>query len=171
MSQNGWLRRWGGVPSVAHLRWPECDHRSGTGAPGPASAAAEFIADIFLCPLEAARIRQVSGPTMAEWIVNPQLPGPPGRKGSPHKKERGALRAFNCEKKTRLSNFRLWLQFFSPKSDRIQTSKRVMKTSNLCAPRSLIPAFATCWGASQQVAGRKGSPQNCSTPGAKFSAR
>jgi len=31
-----------------------------------ASACAEFIADIFLCPLEAARIRQVSDPTFAK---------------------------------------------------------------------------------------------------------
>lgn len=29
------------------------------------SAAAEFIADIFLCPLEATRIRLVSNPTYA----------------------------------------------------------------------------------------------------------
>jgi len=34
-----------------------------------ASAAAEFIADIFLCPLEAARIRQVSNPTYANGTV------------------------------------------------------------------------------------------------------
>merc|ERR1712139_579454 len=36
-----------------------------------ASAMAEFIADIFLCPLEATRIRQVSDPEMAKL----SLPG------------------------------------------------------------------------------------------------
>eukprot|EP00931_Biecheleriopsis_adriatica_P034057 TRINITY_DN1970_c1_g1_i3.p1 TRINITY_DN1970_c1_g1~~TRINITY_DN1970_c1_g1_i3.p1 ORF type:complete len:338 (+),score=81.94 TRINITY_DN1970_c1_g1_i3:76-1014(+) len=34
-----------------------------------ASACAEFIADIFLCPLEAARIRQVSDPTFPKGTV------------------------------------------------------------------------------------------------------
>merc|ERR1711865_904332 len=34
-----------------------------------ASACAEFIADIFLCPLEAARIRQVSDPNFAKGTV------------------------------------------------------------------------------------------------------
>merc|ERR1711959_764832 len=34
-----------------------------------ASACAEFIADIFLCPLEAARIRQVSDPDFAKGTV------------------------------------------------------------------------------------------------------
>eukprot|EP00928_Gymnodinium_smaydae_P005915 TRINITY_DN1204_c0_g2_i3.p2 TRINITY_DN1204_c0_g2~~TRINITY_DN1204_c0_g2_i3.p2 ORF type:complete len:313 (-),score=91.27 TRINITY_DN1204_c0_g2_i3:117-1055(-) len=34
-----------------------------------ASACAEFIADIFLCPLEAARIRQVSDPTFAKGTI------------------------------------------------------------------------------------------------------
>merc|ERR1719159_1347595 len=34
-----------------------------------ASACAEFIADIFLCPLEAARIRQVSDPSFAKGTV------------------------------------------------------------------------------------------------------
>merc|ERR1719378_615801 len=34
-----------------------------------ASACAEFIADIFLCPLEAARIRQVSDPTFSKGTV------------------------------------------------------------------------------------------------------
>lgn len=34
-----------------------------------ASACAEFIADIFLCPLEAARIRLVSNPTYASGTV------------------------------------------------------------------------------------------------------
>merc|ERR1711881_287420 len=33
-----------------------------------ASACAEFIADIFLCPLEAARIRQVSDPTFEKSL-------------------------------------------------------------------------------------------------------
>jgi len=39
-------------------------------------------------------------------------------------------------------------------------------------PKFLDPDTTTCWGggAHQQVAGRKGSPQNCSTPGANFSA-
>merc|ERR1712164_75873 len=48
-----------------------------------ASACAEFIADIFLCPLEAARIRQVSDPTfpkgtltaMKTLVVNEGLGG------------------------------------------------------------------------------------------------
>merc|ERR1712232_1351361 len=34
-----------------------------------ASACAEFIADIFLCPLEAARIRCVSDPTFAKGTI------------------------------------------------------------------------------------------------------
>merc|ERR1719450_1852873 len=34
-----------------------------------ASACAEFIADIFLCPLEAARIRMVSDPTFSNGTV------------------------------------------------------------------------------------------------------
>merc|ERR1712164_165029 len=34
-----------------------------------ASACAEFIADVFLCPLEAARIRQVSDPTFTKSTV------------------------------------------------------------------------------------------------------
>lgn len=33
------------------------------------SAAAEFIADIFLCPLEATRIRLVSNPTYASSMM------------------------------------------------------------------------------------------------------
>merc|ERR1712032_42894 len=35
-----------------------------------ASAAAEFIADIFLCPLEAVRIRQVSDPNFAHSLAS-----------------------------------------------------------------------------------------------------
>jgi solute carrier family 25 phosphate transporter 3 len=35
-----------------------------------ASAAAEFIADLFLCPLEALRIRSVSDPTFPKGIVS-----------------------------------------------------------------------------------------------------
>merc|ERR1712167_64241 len=34
-----------------------------------AAACAEFIADIFLCPLEATRIRCVSDPTFASGLV------------------------------------------------------------------------------------------------------
>merc|ERR1711959_441937 len=34
-----------------------------------ASACAEFIADIFLCPLESARIRQVSDPTFEKSLI------------------------------------------------------------------------------------------------------
>merc|ERR1712050_612439 len=34
-----------------------------------ASACAEFIADIFLCPLEAARIRGVSDPTFSKGTI------------------------------------------------------------------------------------------------------
>ena len=34
-----------------------------------ASAAAEFIADIFLCPLEATRIRLVSNPTYSSSMI------------------------------------------------------------------------------------------------------
>merc|ERR1712167_495901 len=34
-----------------------------------ASACAEFIADIFLCPLESARIRQVSDPNFAKGTI------------------------------------------------------------------------------------------------------
>ena len=34
------------------------------------SAAAEFIADIFLCPLEATRIRLVSNPTYADGMIS-----------------------------------------------------------------------------------------------------
>jgi len=34
-----------------------------------AAACAEFIADIFLCPLEAVRIRQVSDPTFADSLA------------------------------------------------------------------------------------------------------
>merc|ERR1712110_962335 len=34
-----------------------------------ASACAEFIADIFLCPLEAARIRGVSDPTFTKSTI------------------------------------------------------------------------------------------------------
>merc|ERR1719197_2363172 len=40
-----------------------------------ASAMAEFIADIFLCPLEATRIRQVSDPALAKL----SLPGAAGQ--------------------------------------------------------------------------------------------
>ena len=35
-----------------------------------AAAAAEFIADIFLCPLEAVRIRSVSDPTFANGLAD-----------------------------------------------------------------------------------------------------
>merc|ERR1719476_686720 len=49
------------------------------------AAAAEFIADIFLCPLEACRIRSVSDPTFA-----PSLPGVAARLI----KEEGVLRGF-----------------------------------------------------------------------------
>jgi len=35
-----------------------------------ASAAAEFVADIFLCPLEAVRIRSVSDPTYCNGVVD-----------------------------------------------------------------------------------------------------
>jgi len=35
-----------------------------------ASAAAEFIADLFLCPLEALRIRSVSDPTFPKGIIS-----------------------------------------------------------------------------------------------------
>lgn len=34
------------------------------------AAAAEFIADIFLCPLEATRIRLVSNPTFASGLIS-----------------------------------------------------------------------------------------------------
>lgn len=37
------------------------------------SAMAEFIADIFLCPLEAARIRLVSNPTYSSGTVSTML--------------------------------------------------------------------------------------------------
>lgn len=35
-----------------------------------AAAAAEFVADVFLCPLEATRIRLVSDPTYADGLVS-----------------------------------------------------------------------------------------------------
>merc|ERR1712176_1106179 len=35
-----------------------------------AAACAEFIADVFLCPLEAVRIRQVSDPTFADGLAD-----------------------------------------------------------------------------------------------------
>lgn len=50
-----------------------------------AAAGAEFIADIFLCPLEACRIRSVSDPTFA-----PSLPGVAARLI----KEEGVIRGF-----------------------------------------------------------------------------
>merc|ERR1719454_1173753 len=50
-----------------------------------AAAGAEFIADIFLCPLEACRIRAVSDPTFA-----PSLPGVAARLI----KDEGVLRGF-----------------------------------------------------------------------------
>merc|ERR1712012_377882 len=50
-----------------------------------AAAGAEFIADIFLCPLEACRIRSVSDPTFA-----PSLPGVAARLV----KEEGVIRGF-----------------------------------------------------------------------------
>merc|ERR1712004_761810 len=50
-----------------------------------AAAGAEFIADIFLCPLEACRIRSVSDPTYA-----PSLPGVAARLI----KEEGVIRGF-----------------------------------------------------------------------------
>jgi len=50
-----------------------------------AAAGAEFIADIFLCPLEACRIRSVSDPTFA-----PSLPGVAARLV----KEEGVVRGF-----------------------------------------------------------------------------
>merc|ERR1719330_1573693 len=50
-----------------------------------AAAGAEFIADIFLCPLEACRIRSVSDPTYA-----PSLPGVAARLI----KEEGMIRGF-----------------------------------------------------------------------------
>lgn len=34
-----------------------------------AAAAAEFVADVFLCPLEATRIRLVSDPTYASGLI------------------------------------------------------------------------------------------------------
>merc|ERR1712232_1125472 len=50
-----------------------------------AAAGAEFIADIFLCPLEACRIRSVSDPGFA-----PSLPGVASRLV----KEEGVIRGF-----------------------------------------------------------------------------
>merc|ERR1712127_725765 len=50
-----------------------------------AAAGAEFVADCFLCPLEACRIRSVSDPTFA-----PTLPGVAARLI----KEEGVLRGF-----------------------------------------------------------------------------
>merc|ERR1712242_550037 len=50
-----------------------------------AAAGAEFIADIFLCPLEACRIRSVSDPTYA-----PSLPGVAARLI----KDEGVIRGF-----------------------------------------------------------------------------
>jgi solute carrier family 25 phosphate transporter 3 len=48
-----------------------------------ASAAAEFIADIFLCPLEATRIRLVSNPTYASSM---SAPCPRWRRGGRHRR-------------------------------------------------------------------------------------
>merc|ERR1712048_5729 len=50
-----------------------------------AAACAEFIADVFLCPLEACRIRSVSDPTFAS-----SLPGVAARLI----KEEGVIRGF-----------------------------------------------------------------------------
>merc|ERR1719460_449665 len=50
-----------------------------------AAAGAEFVADVFLCPLEACRIRSVSDPTFA-----PSLAGVAGRLI----KEEGMIRGF-----------------------------------------------------------------------------
>merc|ERR1739837_8433 len=52
---------------------------------GGAAAGAEFIADIFLCPLEACRIRSVSDPGYAS-----SLPGVAARLI----KEEGVIRGF-----------------------------------------------------------------------------
>ena len=49
-----------------------------------ASAAAEFIADIFLCPLEATRIRLVSNPTYASSMLGRH--GQDGRRGGRHRR-------------------------------------------------------------------------------------
>eukprot|EP00981_Chlorochromonas_danica_P010354 scaffold3152_cov256-Ochromonas_danica.AAC.4 len=67
----GWFK-FGGVEffkvNIAHAVGEQAAWDNRTGIYLGASAMAEFIADIFLCPLEATRIRLVSNPSFADGL-------------------------------------------------------------------------------------------------------
>jgi len=71
------------------------------------------------------------------------------------------------QKKARLSNLRVWM----PTSNWDPHQGGWFKIKQFQRPEISDSDTATCRGASQQVAGRKGSPRNCFTPGASLSAR
>lgn len=68
----GWFK-FGGVEffkvNIAHSIGEQAAWDNRTGIYLGASAMAEFIADIFLCPLEATRIRLVSNPSFANGLL------------------------------------------------------------------------------------------------------
>lgn len=69
----GWFK-FGGVEffkiNMAQSMGDEKAWKYRTGIYLAAAAGAEFIADIFLCPLEATRIRLVSNPTYASGLIS-----------------------------------------------------------------------------------------------------
>eukprot|EP00546_Thalassionema_frauenfeldii_P000309 CAMPEP_0178933742 /NCGR_PEP_ID=MMETSP0786-20121207/23454_1 /TAXON_ID=186022 /ORGANISM="Thalassionema frauenfeldii, Strain CCMP 1798" /LENGTH=318 /DNA_ID=CAMNT_0020611403 /DNA_START=152 /DNA_END=1108 /DNA_ORIENTATION=+ len=69
----GWFK-FGGVEVVkinmAEYLGPEKAWENKTGIYLLAAAAAEFVADIFLCPLEAVRIRSVSDPEFCDGLAD-----------------------------------------------------------------------------------------------------
>lgn len=69
----GWFK-FGGVEffkiQLAHGLGEEAAWNNRSAIYLGASAVAEFIADIFLCPLEATRIRLVSNPSFADGLLS-----------------------------------------------------------------------------------------------------
>jgi solute carrier family 25 (mitochondrial phosphate transporter), member 3 len=69
----GWFK-FGGVEffkiNIAHSLGEQSAWDNRTGIYLGAAAMAEFVADIFLCPLEATRIRLVSNPSFASGLVS-----------------------------------------------------------------------------------------------------
>lgn len=68
----GWFK-FGGVEffkiNIAHSLGEQSAWDNRTGIYLGAAAMAEFVADIFLCPLEATRIRLVSNPSFASGLI------------------------------------------------------------------------------------------------------
>lgn len=68
----GWFK-FGGVEffkiKMAHSMGPQAAWDNRNGIYLASAAAAEFIADLFLCPLEAVRIRSVSDPTFPKGLL------------------------------------------------------------------------------------------------------